>query len=136
MSNEVVDSLGALASREVSITEEMIADARKKGVSYVCAHCQHFWEGILKKMDRCMAIAQGKKCGSVFVGMTFPHYKGPLPRSSFPNFCFVCGAEATAGVKADGPEMLGVCQEHLKWVEDVRALQEKAQIQHQVSKEG
>lgn len=133
--NEVVEALGKLAEKEVSITKEMIVDARKKGVSYVCAHCEYFWQGIFKKMDRCVMMQQGRKCGSVFVGLTFPEYKGPLSRDAFPTFCFVCGAEASAGVQADGPETLGVCESHLKWVEDARALQEKYKIQQQVSKE-
>jgi hypothetical protein len=136
LTNEVVDALGKLATSEVSITKEMITDARKKGVSYVCAHCEHFWAGILKKMDRCVVLSQGKQCGSVFLGMTFPEYKGPLPRHTFPNFCFVCGKEADSGVTADGPEMLGVCEDHLKWVEDTKVMQDKKKIQNQMSKEG
>jgi hypothetical protein len=127
--NDVVEALSSSAGKEVSITEAMVADARSKGVSYVCAHCELFWEGILKKLDRCMAMSQKKPCGSVFVGMTFPEYKGPLSRDTLPNFCFVCGVEATDGVQVDGKsEMLGVCEDHLKWVEQAKAMREKKAV--------
>ena len=127
--NDVVEALSSSADGEVTITAKMVADATGKGVSYICAHCELFWTGIFKKMDRCMAMAQKKPCGSVLVGMTFPEYKGPLSRDTFPNICFVCGVEATDGVKVDGnEEMLGVCDVHLKWVEQTKAMRAKQAV--------
>ena len=125
-----MDSLVRQAEREVTITAEMVADARSKGVSHICAHCELFWEGILKRGDRCMALINGQPCGSVFVGLAFPEYKGPLDPAAFPTICFVCGQEAVACIEAATTpgKMLGVCGDHLRWIEKEKARREIQRI--------
>lgn len=81
------------------------------GVSAVCATCRRYWAGREQRLPepRCTAT---NPCGSPFAGMTFPEYDGPM--TDFARFCFVCGANATHGVKVrEDPRVIGMCPRHL-----------------------
>jgi hypothetical protein len=121
---EIAERLGAEfadATKQTTITEQMILYARGKGISFVCANCTKFWKGIERGQVQCMALFERKQCGGPISGMTFPEYHGPLQRTLFPVTCFVCGAWATAGVKVDGSEeLIGVCADHELWLTEMR----------------
>lgn len=125
MSQEkIIERLGkefADATKQATITDKMVQYARSKGVSYICANCTKFWRGIELGQAQCMAVHEKKKCGGPILMMTFPEYQGPLPRTTFPSICFVCGGEAIAGVKAgDSQELIGVCADHEAWLHEMR----------------
>lgn len=81
------------------------------GVSAVCATCRLYWDGRERGLPDSKCTTR-HPCGSPFAGMTFPEYVGPM--TDFARFCFVCGANATHGVKVrEDPRVLGMCSRHL-----------------------
>lgn len=88
--------------------------AIQRGVSIVCATCRRYWEGRARGLPdpKCTAT---RPCGSPLVSLTFPEYKGPI--TDFTQWCFVCGARATKGVKVrEEPRVIGMCDEHVQWL--------------------
>lgn len=127
--SKIAERLGhefADATKQVTITAEMIRHARSRGVSYVCANCTKFWRGIEAGQAQCVSLNEGKRCGGPISGMTFPEYQGPLSRNTFPSICFVCGVEAIAGVRVgDSSELIGVCTDHEQWLMSMRKFDPK-----------
>lgn len=118
------------AARSDVITDEMVASAREKGVSWICAHCVHFWWGISRGHPQCWAVFAKKPCGGPMAELAFPEYRGSIPRETFPTFCFVCGAEAEAGVQPHGQtEILGVCEVHEEFIYKMRPRDPKQPLQ-------
>ena len=60
--------------------------------SFVCLSCNRLREAREKDpgAERCLAALEGKECGGPLVGMSFPHYAGPL-EGALHKVCFVCG---------------------------------------------
>jgi hypothetical protein len=93
----------------MSIDPVKVALAVQGGMSAVCATCQHHWEAQDRGEDSC-----GKDCGGPLAGKDFPAYLGPLP--SFERWCFRCGGDSIAVVRAGGRRDVGVCKDHIEWL--------------------
>lgn len=90
---------------------DRIRVAVANGVSAVCATCRWYWEGRARGLPE-PKCAVGRSCGSPFAGLTFPEYAGPM--NDFARFCFVCGADASYGVRVrEEPRILGMCSQHI-----------------------
>jgi len=90
---------------------EGIGRAVQSGVSPVCATCELYWEGRERGLPepQCAIV---RPCGSPFAGLTFPEYRGSI--TDFTQWCFVCGATATKGVKVrEEPRIIGMCATHI-----------------------
>lgn len=122
--SEIARRLGAQFPpllRASSITDAMVRAARQKGVGWVCAHCIKFWWGIEHGQAQCRAMFERRPCGGPMAELAFPEYEGPIPRETFPTFCFVCGADSSGAVKIHGlEEMVGVCAVHEEFVHTMR----------------
>lgn len=89
-----------------------VGQAIASGVSIVCATCRRYWEGREKGLPDPKCTVE-KPCGSPFAALTFPEYEGPI--TDFTQWCFVCGAKATKGVRVRAePRIIGMCDEHVK----------------------
>lgn len=96
-------------------TKEECEKACKKGkVFWACAHCIKYWAGVDLQLGRCA----GRDCGSPFIGKAFEEYDGPMLDWAA---CFVCGGQAKHEIFAPGCRPLGICQEHLQFLESLRA---------------
>jgi len=94
-----------------------VGQAIASGVSIVCATCRRYWAGRERGLpgSKCTAA---KPCGSPFAALTFPEYDGPI--RDFTQWCFVCGARATKGVRVrEEPRVIGMCDEHVKMLGEV-----------------
>lgn len=90
------------------LTGEEVAALVRDRVTFACAACEHYHEGIDRGQDGC-----GKEtCGGPrTTGRAFPDYKGPV--TQWRNVCWVCGQEAKIGLHIVGTErILGACEEH------------------------
>lgn len=88
------------------------------GLSPICAHCDHYWEGRSRGLpgDTCTAT---DGCAGPLRGDCFHEYKGPL--TDFTRLCFVCGKPPQHGlrVKVSGTPLLraiGICDAHIGMV--------------------
>jgi len=99
--------------------EDFLAAARE-GVFFPCAHCEKYWAGVDLKLGRCA----GMDCGSPIVGKAFEEYSGPLLKW---DDCFICGGTAKFEIFTPGRRPVGICQEHLKLIEDIRGGQTEVQ---------
>ncbi len=90
----------------------------QSGVSFVCAHCEHFWWGIDNKHSGgCKAVFDQVECSGPIRGLAFPHYEGPL-KDQLANYCFVCGHDPDAvAVARNGGARVGVCDKHIEVIE-------------------
>ena len=82
--------------------------AVKSGVSFVCALCECYWEGVRANNPSC-----GKEdCCGPFWGGAFGDYKGPI--KYFDDRCFVCGDPKIMGVYHVQGEArrFGICRSH------------------------
>lgn len=86
-----------------------IDEAIKRGISSVCAWCEHFWT--VHDQDR-NEWRCGKNCGGPISHMAFPAYKGPK-ENHIQDMCFVCGGVPDGLVDILGKGMLGVCSNHM-----------------------
>jgi|WetSurMetagenome_2_1015567.scaffolds.fasta_scaffold02643_5 hypothetical protein len=94
--------------------------AVSKGTSIVCATCKRFWEGRERGLPEPRCTVQSP-CGSPLAGLAFPGYDGPI--SDFSRWCFVCGDQATHGVKAPRSAVVfGMCSKHITMVGSVQAV--------------
>lgn len=100
--------------------DAQIATAR--GVSAVCARCDHYWEGRARNLpgDSCTSI---DNCASPLRGGCFHEYKGAI--TNFTSLCFVCGVVPKIGIRVGVLlRPIGVCDKHVGWVkkaeEDLR----------------
>ena len=102
----------------MSLSRNDIAIARAHGVSFVCATCDRYWDGRRRRLPgyQCTTTVP---CGGPIAGKVFPEYKGPV--TDLTTVCFVCGQEATHGVRPHGDtKAVGCCEKHLKLVEEFR----------------
>lgn len=97
-----------------------IALAMKSGLSFVCSTCSKYWENQNTGIgnERCSA----RNCGSPIAGDVFSEYSGPV--TAFDRFCFVCGSDATHGLKVHGSvRVIGCCSKHVDLVKRLRPSQ-------------
>ncbi len=60
-------------------------------------------------------------CGSPLKGDDFHEYSGPI--DDFGRWCFVCGEDATHGVRVKGRvRSVGMCTNHLKYLTELRSV--------------
>lgn len=105
----------------LNISNEKVKAEVRNGLSFVCAMCEHWWRAKEERKERCVAAENGQDCGGPVVGMTFPQYKGPLDRSAWTEFCFMCGEDSMAAIEVNGSlRMLGVCKRHAELVGHLR----------------
>lgn len=83
---------------------------RELGLCFVCAHCEHAWEGFQQRLGQCVIRYRGMKCDGPGGNDSFPHYKGPLG-GDIVSFCFVCGGDTDFLVDAPGRK-LALCRKH------------------------
>jgi len=99
------------------MTPAEIALAAADGYSVVCASCRHLHRAraIQGKAAQCGQPA----CGGPLAGRDFPEYDGPI--TDFTRWCFVCGeSSAFAAVVRGSDRALGLCKEHLRFMQHVR----------------
>jgi len=107
--------------RAGTITDAMVRTVRERGVGWVCAHCVKFWWGVERGHAQCEALFKRTPCGGPMAELAFPEYEGPIPRETFPTFCFVCGEASSGAVRIHGiEEMIGVCAAHEDFVYTMR----------------
>lgn len=88
-----------------------VGKAVGSGLSIFCATCRHYWQGREQGLPDPKCTAQAP-CGSLFVGMAFPEYDGPITDRT--RWCFVCGSAAVRAVAVKGQsQFLGMCAEHI-----------------------
>jgi hypothetical protein len=97
-----------------------VGQAIARGTSIVCATCRRYWEGRERGLPEPKCTVQ-TPCGSPLAGLAFPHYDGPI--TDFARWCFVCGSNATSGVKApESAVVFGMCDKHIGMVGTVEAV--------------
>lgn len=91
------------------------------GVSFVCAHCDHFWWSKERGLSSCRAGVDGKVCAGPLMDQAFPEYKGPLG-GNMGAYCFVCGEKSKfAAIARKGKsagKSVGVCALHVSMLGD------------------
>ncbi len=88
-----------------------------KGLSFACANCDNYWWGVDQGLGHCRAMEERRVCAGPMAGMAFPEYVGPL-KGNLVRFCFVCGAQPiAAAVARGGGDRVGICKEHLDFLE-------------------
>lgn len=91
---------------------DLVRSAVASGLSIVCATCTKYQQAAAQGLSKCFAV---DGCGSPIVGDTFHEYEGPI--TDFLRFCFVCGGQATKGVRVKGHRrVIGVCSQHVDYV--------------------
>lgn len=109
----------------MSLSPNDIALARARGVGFICATCDHYAAGRRQRLPGHKCTAE-KPCGGPIAGKVFPEYKGPV--SDLSAVCFVCGGDATHGVRPNGQEKaVGCCEKHLTVLENFRVQDAPAQ---------
>jgi len=89
------------------LTPDMIMGEVRKGLSAVCATCNHWWHGKSVGLDGC-----GKSCSGPISGDNFPEYEGILP--DLVRFCFVCGRDSFYALQVGQKrKRVGVCEAHI-----------------------
>jgi len=79
------------------------------GYAFPCCFCSRmsFYEN--KSYPECKEI----DCGGLFIGKSFPRYKGPLTKTTIATHCFRCGKKAKEAIVMKDGGYLGVCEKHL-----------------------
>lgn len=66
-------------------------------------------------------VCRSLQCGSPLARRDFIDYKGPLPKTAWSEWCFVCGNGADVAVQVHGSRRkFGMCQQHLPWLVQMR----------------
>lgn len=90
------------------------------GLSVVCATCSKYWRARDVGMPEPSCLAKDG-CGSPLKGGDFHEYEGPI--SDFGRWCFVCGEEASHGVRVSGRvRSVGMCNRHLSYLTELRSV--------------
>lgn len=86
-------------------------------LAFPCALCVRWWTAVDKGESSCGRLS----CGGPALGRTYPEHSGPLERSDWSGFCFICGCpDRLTAVHVPGAERrLAVCSDHLKHVENM-----------------
>jgi hypothetical protein len=106
--------------RDLFVSVPIVKQAILEGYTFTCATCTRLHQARAKKLDGCMAKHLNKPCFGPFGGGFYPEYKGPL-EGQLANYCFVCGdkSDGAAGIRTpDGLKLVGVCESHMKRLED------------------
>lgn len=106
------------------MTSDKVAEARAKGVGFVCANCLKFWRGTADGGDQCEAAKSNKECGGPLVGLGFPEYEGPLA-GYVSNFCFACGERSRYAARGKCGNLVGVCENHTSILKEFSRPSEK-----------
>ncbi len=106
-----------------------ISDAMRQGVSAVCSTCTLYWRGREQGIPGHQCLATDD-CGSPLRGGNFHEYVGPITDLS--RWCFVCGCEATHGVKTES-NSVGICKNHVRLLTELRPKDWVDDIHHQIS---
>ena len=88
----------------------MARDAAARGVSLVCATCEHF--AAARAADLPDDSCGRPLCGGPFAGREFPDYVGPI--TDFARWCIACGEPAVKAVRVPGGSRpCGLCGSHV-----------------------
>ena len=91
-----------------------LAEEMARGVSAVCATCEHHASGLGKGLDGCGDTT----CVGPARAGEFPNYKGPIPRERFNQFCLRCMSPTLAfQVVVNGKSSFGLCHRHRRTFE-------------------
>jgi hypothetical protein len=100
--------------------------AVQNGLSSVCATCTLYWIARDQGVPGHKCLAQDG-CGSPISGDDFHEYQGPI--SDLSRWCFVCGSDATRGLRVGGRfRVVGVCENHLRFVHGLRSSDSKLSV--------
>lgn len=101
------------------------------GLSTVCATCTRYWEARDKHLPEPQCLAKDG-CGSPLRGGDFHEYLGPI--TDFGRWCFVCGADASYGVRVQGrTRAAGMCEAHLRLLTELRPVDDVDVAMREVS---
>ena len=100
-----------------------VQGAIEAGFSFVCAMCAHLHAGRKQSASWAHTKCTGDGCVGPLGGQSYPKYEGPI-KYALSSFCCFCG-EPNPGhlISSNKPgndksRMLGVCDKHLKLVQE------------------
>jgi len=95
------------------LDNKKIKDAMNVGLSFVCAACTRWHDGVekgVKDHEGDQMCTHFRVCFGPMSGGSFDYYNGPLS-TSLVRFCYVCGNEADKAIEPQVPngKRIGCC---------------------------